>query len=79
MSSAHISIVPEFVEKINLIGAADYLNVNKTDISNSVTGTSILFRGIKTSSGNQTANLKSLAGITDSGVARCIALEAPTR
>tara|TARA_B100001750_G_scaffold218707_1_gene205048 strand:- start:60 stop:1109 length:1050 start_codon:yes stop_codon:yes gene_type:complete len=65
MSSAHISIVPEFVEKINLIGAADYLNVNKTDISNSVTGTSILFRGIKTSSGNQTANLKSLAGITD--------------
>ena len=42
----------------------DYFNVNKTDIENKVTGSNILFRGIKTSSGNQTANLKSIQNTT---------------
>lgn len=64
MSSAHISIIPEFIEKIDLLNVDDYFNINKTDIQNKETGADIIFRGIKTSSGNQTANLKSLQGVS---------------
>ena len=64
ITSANISIIPEFEEKIELEGHMDYFNVNKTDIENKVTGSNILFRGIKTSSGNQTANLKSIQNTT---------------
>jgi phage terminase large subunit len=64
MSSAHISIIPEFEEKIELMNAAQYFDVKKTEIINTLTKSEIIFRGIKTSSGNQTANLKSIQGIT---------------
>lgn len=64
LTSAEISIIPEFTEKIDLEGTGDYFKVTKKDILNLRTGSSILFRGIKTSSGNQTANLKSINGIT---------------
>ena len=64
MTSAGISIIPEFIEKIELEGTQDYFKVNKNEIQNIFSGSSILFRGIKTSSGNQTANLKSIQGIT---------------
>ena len=39
-------------------------DVTKDEITNLHTGSKILFRGIKTSSGLQTANLKSLQGLT---------------
>lgn len=64
MTSAHISIIPEFIEKIERLGLVDYFEITKNEIINKATGSSILFRGIKTSSGVQTANLKSIAGIT---------------
>ncbi|MGQ1928164.1 PBSX family phage terminase large subunit [Ornithobacterium rhinotracheale] len=64
MTSAEISIVPEFEEKMELDGSRSNFLVTKKDIINQRTGSSILFRGIKTSSGNQTANLKSIQGIT---------------
>lgn len=64
MSSAHISIIPEFLEKIELMGKQDEFYVTKDEIVNRLTGSKILFRGIKTSSGDQTANLKSLQGVT---------------
>ena len=64
MSSAHLSIIPEFVEKVELLGAESYFNVNKTEVRNEKTGVEVLFRGIKTSNGNQTANLKSLQGMS---------------
>lgn len=63
LNSAHISIIPEFIEKIELLGYQDKFNVNKTEIT-CINGSKILFRGIKTSSGNQTANLKSIQGVT---------------
>ena len=65
MSSAHISIIPEFTEKANLIGAENHFVANKTEVTNTYSGSQMMFRGIKTSSGNQTANLKSIAGTTD--------------
>lgn len=64
LNSAHISVIPEFTEKIELEKHVPYFNVNKTDIENTLTGSKILFRGIKTSSGNQTANLKSIQNTT---------------
>jgi len=64
MTSAHLSIIPEFKEKIELMNFDDKFEVLKTEITNKLSDSQILFRGIKTSSGDQTANLKSLQGVT---------------
>jgi len=64
MTSAELSIIPEFNEKIELLKSSDYFDVNRKEITNTITGSKIIFRGIKTSAGNQTANLKSLQGIS---------------
>ena len=64
MVSAGMSIIPEMMEKIDLDGTTKYFKTIKTDIVNKMTKSRIMFRGIKTSSGNQTAKLKSIQGIT---------------
>jgi phage terminase large subunit len=64
MVSAHTSIIPEFIEKIDLMGVQEDFRITKDEIMNLKTGSSIIFKGIRTSSGNQTAALKSLNGIT---------------
>lgn len=64
MTSASTSIIPEMLEKIEILGLEHDFVINKTDITNKRTGNRIYFRGLKTGSGNQTASLKSLTGIT---------------
>lgn len=64
MTSAHISIIPEFKEKIEKLEWEGCFNITKTDIQNTLSGSEILFRGLQSSSGDNTANLKSLQGIT---------------
>lgn len=64
MNSATNSIIPELVGKIELFGVEDAFTINKQNILNKKTNSSIIFSGIKTGSGNQTAKLKSLADIT---------------
>jgi len=64
MTSAHKSIIPEFVGVLDRLGITDQFYITKSKIVNLMTGSFILFSGIKTSSGDQTANLKSLSGIT---------------
>ena len=64
MVSAGISIIPEVIDKINTDGLGPYFKQTKTDIVNKMTSSRIMFRGIHTSSGNQTAKLKSIAGVT---------------
>ena len=64
MTSASTSIIPELVEKIEMLDLISDFTVNRTDITNNITGNRIYFRGLKTGSGNQTAALKSLNGIT---------------
>ena len=64
LRAAGISIIPEFLEKIELLGWQDKFHITKDEIINKQSGSRILFRGIKTSSGDQTANLKSLQGVT---------------
>lgn len=64
LTAASISVIPEFTEKIELENHEPYFKVNSSDIENTKSGSIILFRGIKTSSGNQTANLKSIQNVT---------------
>ena len=64
MTSAHLSIIPEFLEKIGLLGFENVFSINKSEVLNKSNQSDILFRGIRTSAGNQTASLKSLQGIS---------------
>ncbi len=64
LTSAHISIIPEFIDKLETMGMAGDFEITKTEITHRHTGSKIIFRGIKTSSGNQTAALKSIQGVT---------------
>lgn len=64
MTSAHLSIIPEFQEKLDLCDINEDFEINKSVIRNKRSGSEIIFKGLKTSSGDQTASLKSLQGIT---------------
>ena len=64
MTSAGMSIIPEFIEKIELMGIGEQFTITKTEIINNLTGSSIYFSGIRTSSGDQTAKLKSIQGVS---------------
>ena len=64
MTSARLSIIPEFIDKIKTLGLLESFKITNEGIVNIATGSEIIFKGIKTSSGDQTANLKSLQGIT---------------
>lgn len=60
LSAAEISIIPEYNEKIELLNAQKDFKQVGNEIVNTRTESQIIFKGIKTSSGNQTANLKSI-------------------
>lgn len=63
LTSAEDSIVPEFLGKCELAGMRHEFDPVGANISHIESGSDLLFRGIKTSSGNQTAKLKSLTGV----------------
>lgn len=65
MASADISVIPEFKEKISLMDVDGDFHIKEKEIKNKISGSEIIFRGLKTSSGNQTASLKSITGLTD--------------
>ena len=48
MSSAHSSIIPEFVEKIDVMGASEDFRVTRDEIVNMTTSSSIMFKGMDT-------------------------------
>lgn len=64
MVTAEKSIIPEFRGTLQRLGISQHFYITKTHVYNKLTGSFIFFSGIKTSSGDQTANLKSLPGIT---------------
>jgi len=64
MTSAHLSIIPEFQDKAQIMGISDKFYITKNEIINKISSSEIIFKGIKTSSGDQTASLKSLQGVT---------------
>lgn len=75
MTSAHLSIIPEIQEKLSLLGVEDKFTVNRTEIINNESKSEIIFKGITSSSGSNTANLKSLSGITTWIVDECEELD----
>lgn len=60
LTSADDSIIPEFSEKIDLLNAHRHFEVTRDRIRGTMNKSKIVFKGIKTSQGNQTASLKSL-------------------
>ena len=64
MASANISVIPEFLEKVEKDGTGQYFHKAANDVINTMTKSRVMFRGIHTSSGNQTAKLKSIQGVT---------------
>ena len=63
MSSVKISVFPEFIDKIEELNLQEYYEVTNNEIINIETGSKIIFKGIKTGSNLQTANLKSIANL----------------
>ena len=61
MTAAKDSIIPEFLGGLEALNIAQEFNVNIDRISH-ISGGEVVFKGMKTSSGNQTAALKSLKG-----------------
>lgn len=64
LASAYVSIIPEFIDKLEILDIFEDFHITKDEIRNKRSGSKIVFKGIKTSSGDQTANLKSLQGVT---------------
>ena len=64
LSSAEISVIPEFQDKLEIANLSNQFHTTKSIITHRQTGNSIIFAGIKTSAGNQTAKLKSIPGLS---------------
>lgn len=62
--SASKSIIPEVEDKIERDGTQEYFRSTKDRIVNTYTGSELMFMGILASSGNQTAKLKSIQGVS---------------
>ncbi|MEZ7496460.1 phage terminase large subunit [Leeuwenhoekiella aequorea] len=63
MTSAQKTIIPLFTKTISALGVAADFHITQEKVINKRTGSFLYFSGIKTSSGDQTANLKSLPNI----------------
>ncbi len=64
MTSAEKSVIPEVTDKIERDGTSEFFDVTTDRVVNKVTGSNILFMGIRTSSGKETAKLKSIKGMS---------------
>jgi len=64
LDNAFDSVIPEFIDKIEREGMQQFFQVNKKDIVNKLSGSVVKFRGIKAQSGNQTAKLKGIKGLS---------------
>jgi len=63
MTSIGISVFPEFLGKIEMLNLQSKFEITSNEIINLETGSKIIFKGIKTGSSIQTANLKSIANL----------------
>lgn len=64
LTSAEKSVIPEYNQQIEDKNLQNDFYITKEAIVNKRTASEVLFMGIKTSSGNQTAKMKSIQGIT---------------
>lgn len=58
--SAEVSVIPEYVDKINLLGKGRHFRATKESVVNRVSKGVLYFKGLLGSSGNQVARLKSI-------------------
>jgi len=65
MVAASVSIVPEFKTQMKIEDCANDFHISGSEITNKITGSKIIFKGVKTSSLTETANLKGVQGLTD--------------
>lgn len=63
MDSAKDSVIPEFKDKMERLGVSQHFYEWRTSVQNLGTKAKVLFRGLKQSSKNQVAKMKSLFGI----------------
>lgn len=63
LTSAEISIIPEFRDKLSILGKRDKVRISGNIVQSLETGSTIIFSGIKAASGTQTARLKSIKGL----------------
>lgn len=64
MKSAHESIIPEVQKQIDSLGLSEWFYITKTKIVNKYSSSEIIFKGLRASSGDNTARNKSLSEIT---------------
>lgn len=60
MTSATKSVIPAVRDKIDRDGTGKYFHITSDTITNKLTGSNIIFTGIRTSSGQESAKLKSI-------------------
>jgi phage terminase large subunit len=58
--SAEVSVIPEYIDKINLLGKGRHFRATKESVVNRVSRGVLYFKGMLGSSGNQVARLKSI-------------------
>jgi len=63
MTSAKISVIPEFQKVINNINTSDFFAINRNQIINTYSKATLNFKGLKTGSLIQTAQLKSVTDL----------------
>lgn len=59
--SANVSVIPEYVDKVKLLGKMAHFRVTQDSVINRVSKGVMYFKGLLGSSGNQIARLKSIA------------------
>lgn len=65
MVSASISIIPEFMGKLNMLGYGGMAKTTKREIQNARNGAYLYFRGIKAGTKTDEGNLKSIPNVGD--------------
>lgn len=60
MSNVGASIIPEFLDKIQLMGIRRYLKVNKDSITCLLNGNTLWFKGLETAEGTAEASMKGI-------------------
>ena len=63
MTSAKISVIPEFEQAIQSRNSIDFFDSSNNQLTNKLTGSTINFKGLKTGALTQTAQLKSVTNL----------------
>ena len=64
MTSAEKSIIPDFNDKLDMLGLSNFYTINKKDIASNFDDSKMWFSGMKTGSNTQDSALKSLSDIS---------------